>query len=424
MKKIPFVKYTSCGNNFVIVDHTAVESLSETEISDFSYQATQVSFGVGSDNLLVVQRCGSAVLASINKAHGYWHTLPDSTHADFLFRMFEPSGEEAFCCGNGLICVASYLFAEYGIESARVLTEIPLATPKVRVIGSVGTEEASETQATSGRSKWGWANMGYPRQAPSELAEREFLAPESKEIDSISDIVIAMDSQSLSNTSAGNTLNFKGYLVFTGEPHLVVFPDRDFNDTALAESIFYDHSRQPESMELGGGPLTVGTSLVSHIGNYLNQHYQHIFPSGINVNFARIHGVDEVENRCFERGINQETLACGTGALAVAYVVKRLHQSDVSSTDILPHRCRWHQKNARIIVEHKKSGWHLKSCPLMLFEGVYHYMPEGNDRTLGDATENAWQQPNFLAKDPCREPLPVVNEPAANDGVFTSNQQR
>ncbi len=53
MKLVPFVKYTSCGNNFVIVDETDHSQLSEADMSRFAFQATSTSFGVGCDNLLV-----------------------------------------------------------------------------------------------------------------------------------------------------------------------------------------------------------------------------------------------------------------------------------------------------------------------------------------------------------------------------------
>ena len=95
MNKIVFTKYTSYGNNFVLVDESKGQVLSESEKSDFSYQATNTCFGIGSDNLIVIQPCRPETLASINRSSHYWDDIPDSTSADFIFRMFEPSGEEA-----------------------------------------------------------------------------------------------------------------------------------------------------------------------------------------------------------------------------------------------------------------------------------------------------------------------------------------
>ena len=92
MKLVPFSKLTSFGNNFVIVDETHGNILSEIEKSDFAYQATNINFGVGSDNFLIVQSCTPETMREINRARGYWDTHPDSESADFIFRMFEPDG--------------------------------------------------------------------------------------------------------------------------------------------------------------------------------------------------------------------------------------------------------------------------------------------------------------------------------------------
>ena len=88
------MKFTSYGNNFVIVDEVSAPVLSESEKQDFAYRATDTCFGVGSDNLLVIQSCREDVLASINRTHQYWSTPPHPAGADFIFRMFEPDGSE------------------------------------------------------------------------------------------------------------------------------------------------------------------------------------------------------------------------------------------------------------------------------------------------------------------------------------------
>ncbi len=126
MINVPFVKYTSYGNNFVVLDETQGQVLTEAEKSEFAFHATNTHFGVGCDNLLVLQPCNSATLADINRAHDYWETPPDPKAAQYLFRMFEPNGDEAYSCGNGLISVADYLSRRYGARSARVMTELPL----------------------------------------------------------------------------------------------------------------------------------------------------------------------------------------------------------------------------------------------------------------------------------------------------------
>ncbi|HYI46629.1 MAG TPA: diaminopimelate epimerase [Actinomycetota bacterium] len=60
-----------------------------------------------------------------------------------------------------------------------------------------------------------------------------------------------------------------------------------------------------------------------------------LFPNGTNVEFIRVPSKDRVEMRVWERG-SGETLACGTGACAVAVVAKLLAGADDNVTVSLP----------------------------------------------------------------------------------------
>jgi diaminopimelate epimerase len=361
-KNIPFVKYTSYGNNFVIIDETVAQILTEDEKSNFAYQATNTFFGIGCDNLLIAQRCTGQTLQTINKARRYWSETPDASEADFVFRMFEPNGEEAFSCGNGLMAIASYLYQRYGIESARIMTELPFASPRIISFG---------TQPEEGVS---WANTGRIRRVPLDVASQAIRRPINECIDAVDNISIKFRSYDLRAYSERPSLEMCGYLVFTGEPHLVVFPQDSFSDPELAKPLFLlTPSEEAESRV--HRRLSVGSWLVRRIGVFLNDQLREHFPAGINVNFACVDSERQVvEYRCFERGIDRETLACGTGAVAVAAVSKHLGYVRGRMITVLPHLCRWHDRDATMhIIQDRNGEWRLVGTPKMLVEGAFSF---------------------------------------------------
>lgn len=90
------------------------------------------------------------------------------------------------------------------------------------------------------------------------------------------------------------------YAVNTGVPHAVIFGDSGDDFVAIARTI---------------------------------RNHPYFQPEGVNVNFARLEN-GKVRTRTYERGVEDETLACGTGAAAVAVVASMLH--DLKEVSVFP----------------------------------------------------------------------------------------
>ncbi|MGO8931070.1 MAG: diaminopimelate epimerase [Limisphaerales bacterium] len=65
-------------------------------------------------------------------------------------------------------------------------------------------------------------------------------------------------------------------------------------------------------------------AMVQQLGPEIRRH-AHFGPKGTNVNFVQRLGPNHIRVRTFERGVEGETLACGTGVTASALVAARLH---------------------------------------------------------------------------------------------------
>ncbi|MDQ7250994.1 diaminopimelate epimerase [Dongia sedimenti] len=93
---------------------------------------------------------------------------------------------------------------------------------------------------------------------------------------------------------------FDCYTIDTGVPHVVIFLDEE---AAL------------EALDVDG------------VGRIL-RHHAAFAPRGVNANFAARRGDGSFRMRTYERGVEMETLACGTGAVAVGLMAHRRFGSD------------------------------------------------------------------------------------------------
>ena len=336
--------------------------LSELEKSQFASIATNLNFGIGADNMIVLQPCTEEQLLDINRHRCYWETIPSARKADFIFRMFEPSGKEAFSCGNGLMCIADHLHEQRRSIFSHIMTEIPLSCPKVV---SIGYEQ---------HSGMNWANLGTPTYIPVSIVKIPNAVPVNGFLQLVSDVTVTLQSSGFEHRGREKSFTLSGYLVFTGEPHLVILADKGISIGDVSNDMFVSERRDAGRLVDGRRIGDYSTWLVHNIGMYLNQSASSFFPAGINVTFFRIvDGEGTIEYRSFERGINHETLACGTGAVAASVVCRELDLCDVERFTVWPHRCRWYSPETYYLVRREQDEWYIYGRPELLYRGTLVY---------------------------------------------------
>jgi diaminopimelate epimerase len=224
-----FVKMHGIGNDYVYVDCFR-ETVQEPE--KLAVHISDRHFGVGGDGLILI--------------------MP-SDKADARMRMFNADGSEAQMCGNGIRCLAKYVY-ESGISRKPELT--------VETLAGVLRLQLFTTDGTVDKVK---VNMGMPRLRRQDI-------PMSGDGDRV-----------LGEKLTAGDREFAVTCVSMGNPHCVIYVD------------------------------DVATFPVTHYGPLLEHHAQ--FPQRANVEWIEWLNRREIRQRTWERG-SGETLACGTGACA------------------------------------------------------------------------------------------------------------
>jgi diaminopimelate epimerase len=200
------------------------------------------------------------------------HTDPDGP-ADFRMRMFNPDGSESEMCGNGIRCFAKYLY-DQGLTTRETLrVQTGAGIQPVRILADGRRAQAVEV------------DMGTP-------------IFEATRIPVLTDQAV-VEQQPL----AVGGYNFAVTCVSMGNPHAVAFVD-----------------------DVAAVPLERLGPLVEH---------HPWFPRRVNFEVAVVQSRGELTMRVWERGAGI-TLACGSGACAVAAVAHRLGLVDDSVDVHLP----------------------------------------------------------------------------------------
>lgn len=181
-----------------------------------------------------------------------------SNVADFEMEMYNMDGSRSEMCGNGIRCVGKYVY-DKGLTQKTSISVVSCG--KIKYL-QLNVDTATGKVATVK------VNMGAPI---LEAEEVPVISKNRQVVDEAIDV-------------AGRT--YKMTCVSMGNPHAVVFVDKMVDDETLQKV----------------GPLF--------------EHHER-FPRRTNVEFVEIIDRAHVKMRVWERGTG-ETLACGTGACAVA----------------------------------------------------------------------------------------------------------
>ncbi|MGN0382861.1 MAG: diaminopimelate epimerase [Eubacterium sp.] len=239
-----FTKMHGCGNNYIYINGFSERV---TEPQKLAVEMSDVRFGIGSDGLIIIN---------------------PSDVADFKMSMYNMDGSEGKMCGNGIRCVAKYVY-DYGLTKRTTIT--------VETLSGIKTLELNVRDGKTDTVK---VDMGQPILEPANIP-------------------VISDKEKVISESI--TILGKEYLmtcVSMGNPHAVIF-DNNIDKLDLPK-----------------------------IGPYFENN--EVFPDRINTEFVNVISRKEIEMRVWERG-SGETWACGTGACAsvVACILNGFTEDDV-----------------------------------------------------------------------------------------------
>ncbi|MCA9192600.1 MAG: diaminopimelate epimerase [Planctomycetales bacterium] len=228
-----FTKMHGAGNDYVYVN-CFQEQLPEPA-SELATKISDRRFGVGGDGLILIE---------------------PSDRAAARMRMFNADGSESEMCGNGIRCVAKYVY-DHGI----------CRQPNLQIETGAGILEL-ELEVVGGLVSQVTVDMGIPRTQPAQI-------PTS----------IGDGDAIINRAETFGDREFVITCVSMGNPHCVIFVPSATDELVLKY-----------------GPLIENDPR---------------FPRRTNVEFVEIVSPTELRQRTWERG-SGETWACGTGASAVS----------------------------------------------------------------------------------------------------------
>ena len=270
MRKIAFTKMQGIGNDYIYIDCTKEEILNQDEIKPFAIRFSDRHFGIGSDGVILIK---------------------SSETGDFFMDMYNADGSRGKMCGNGIRCVAKYVY-DKGLTKK---TEIAVETLSgVRQL-SLAIENGKAERIT--------VNMGKP------ILETDKIP------------VLWSDKNLFNEAIAVGGKLYNITAVSMGNPHAVIYVK------------------------------DIETLPVDKMGPLFEKHK--LFPESVNTEFVEIIDRTHLRMRVWERG-SGETMACGTGACATVVASVLNGFSDRKATVILNGgelSITWREDTGDVIME-------------------------------------------------------------------------
>lgn len=252
--KFKFTKMQGCGNDYIYVNGFT-EKIPQEEKTELVRHISDRHFGIGGDGVIFIN---------------------PSSEADFEMEMYNADGSRAEMCGNGIRCVAKYVY-DKGLTDKTDISVI-----------SCGQIKYLQLFLKEGRVDTVRVNMGAPELRPDRIPVTVAEAGMPLEKERIVNAPIIVQGK-----------EYKMTCVSMGNPHAVIF----LEDVTNLE--------------------------IEQIGPYFENHER--FPKRINTEFVKVLDKKTVQMRVWERGTG-ETLACGTGCCAtvVACILNGLTDEKVT----------------------------------------------------------------------------------------------
>lgn len=255
--RINFTKMQGCGNDYVYIDG-GKELVPQDKKSELAKKVSDRHFGIGSDGLIFINPVADEDI-------------------DFEMEMYNADGSRSEMCGNGMRCVAKYVY-DKRLTDKKKLTIISAGKKKYIDLTVDDNNFVSSVKVDMG------APILEPAMVPVTLKGTPL-----KSLD-----ISAISTANLSGTENAvidQQITLKGKewhitCVSMGNPHAVVF--------------------LPDDVDLA-------TFDIESVGPYFENH--EVFPNRTNTEFVKIDDKNNVHMRVWERGTG-ETLACGTGCCA------------------------------------------------------------------------------------------------------------